>query len=107
MGLLFPYIPTIQTSHVWRHNNVINADFAQVADWQWNIDQNWIFRQKSSKYLNFTGVLFTKDGNDVSNIYCEIQDHTKKMFFEIVIFNIAGLHPSPRFLILTAYPTPG
>ena len=26
-------------------------------------------------------------------LYCEIHDHTKKMFFKIVIFNIVGLHP--------------
>ena len=36
-----------------------------------------------------------KKGNNVSNIYCKIQDHIKKIFLKIVIFNIAGLHQSP------------
>ena len=27
---------------------VIIVDFAQIADLQWNIGQNWMFRQKSS-----------------------------------------------------------
>ena len=53
--LLFPYISQkVQTLHVWRYSDVITADFAQTADLQWNMSQNWIFRQKSSKYRNFT-----------------------------------------------------
>ena len=47
-----------------------------------------------------------KEGNDVSNIYCKIQDHTMKIFFKIVISNIARIH-QPLTLTLTAYPTPG
>ena len=35
--------------------DVTIVDFAQIADLQWNIGQNWIFCQKSSKYQNFTG----------------------------------------------------
>ena len=47
MGLPFPFIPKkVQTSRVWRHNDVIIADFAQIAALQWKIGQNWIFRQK-------------------------------------------------------------
>ena len=38
----------VQTYHVQSHNDVIIVDFAQIADLQWNIDQNWIFRQKVS-----------------------------------------------------------
>ena len=51
------------------------------------------------------GFLLIKEGSDVSNIYCKIQDHTMKIFFKIVISNIAGLHHHP--LTLTAYPPPG
>ena len=70
------------------------VDFAQIADLQWNIGPNFIFRPKSSQYRNFMGFLHLKEENDVSNTYCKIQDHTKKTIFKIVIFNIAGLHPS-------------
>ena len=56
MGLLFPYIPKkVQTSHVWRHSDVIIAEC--FPNWRFSvkIGQNWIFRQNSSKYRNFTG----------------------------------------------------
>ena len=39
-----------------------------------------------------SGFLLIKDGKDVSNIYCKIQDHTKKIVLKIVIFNISWLH---------------
>ena len=41
--------------------------------------------------------LLIKEGNDVSKIYCKIQDHaiTVKIFFKIVISNIDRLHPPP------------
>ena len=96
MSLCFSYIPkNVQISRVGRHNDIIIAEFAQFCNFQWHIGQNWIFCQKSSKYRNFFGFLLIKEGNDVSNIYCKIQDHTIKIFFKIVIFNIAGLHPTP------------
>ena len=44
------------------------AGFAQIADLQWNIGQNWISRLKSSKYENFTGLFACKILNDVSNM---------------------------------------
>ena len=70
MGLFFPYIPKekVQTSHVWHPNDVIIVDFVQTTDWQWNIGRNWVFRQKSSKDRNFTGLLLVKEENEVSNI---------------------------------------
>ena len=34
-----------------------------------------------------------------------IPDQTMRIFFKIVIYNIARLHPSPHPLTLTAYPT--
>ena len=43
MGLLFPYIPKKYKHPVY---DVITTTLAQIADFQWNIDQNWIFRQK-------------------------------------------------------------
>ena len=65
--------------------DVIIVDFAQIADIQWNIGQNWVFCQRF-KDRNFNGFFLTKEENDVSNIkvYCKIQDHTKKIFFKIV-----------------------
>ena len=52
------------------------------------------------------GFLLIKEGNDVSNIYCKIQDHTVKIFFKIVISNIARLHqpPSPSDFDCLPYP---
>ena len=52
------------------------------------------------------GLLLIIKETDVSNIYCKIQDHTIKIFFKIVIFDIVGLHPPLHPLTLTAYPTP-
>ena len=50
MGLFFSYIPKkVQTYNVWRHNDVIIVDFAQIADLQWGIGQNLIFRKKKIK----------------------------------------------------------
>ena len=48
------------TNILWFHNDVIIADFAKIGDLQWNIVQNRIFRQKGSKYRNFTGVFAYK-----------------------------------------------
>ena len=45
MGLLFEYIPKEYKHPLY---DVIIADFAQFADYQWNIGQTWIFRQNSS-----------------------------------------------------------
>ena len=87
----------VQTYHVWRHNDIIIVDFAQIADLQWNIGHKWIFRQKSSKYRNFTGFI-----NDVSNIHFKIQDNTVKIFFKKEIS--VGSTNSPHPLTLTAYP---
>ena len=97
VGFLFLTIPKkYKIFRVWRHNDVTIADFAQFGDFQWNKNQNWIFRRKYSKYQNFTGFFFGyKEGNDVSNIYCRIQDHTMKIFVKILISNIAGLHQTP------------
>ena len=51
MGLLFPHIPKKEMSRVWRHNDVIIADFAQFGDFQWNKGRNWFFfLPTSSKY---------------------------------------------------------
>ena len=38
------------------------------------------------------GFLLIKEGNDVSNVYCKIQDHNMKVCFKILIPNIAELH---------------
>ena len=88
MGLFFPNIPNkVQTTYVWRHNDVIIVDFAQTTDLQWNIGRNWVFRQKNVPKIGISpGFLLIKEENEVSNIYayCNIQDHTKKMFFLIV-----------------------
>ena len=74
MGLLFPYIPQkVIITHVWHHNDVIIDDFAQFGDFQWNIGQSLIFCQKS--------FLLVKERNDVSNIYCKIQDHKLGGYF--------------------------
>ena len=81
---------------------------SQTADLQWKYSPKIeFFRQNSSKYRNFTRFLLIKEGNDVSKIYCKIQDHTVKIYFKIVISNIAGLHQPPHPLTLTAHPTPG
>ena len=60
------------------HTDIIIVNFAQIADLQWSLGQNWFFRQKSSKYRDFNGFLLIKAENAVSNIYCKIQDHTVK-----------------------------
>ena len=86
----------------------IIADFPQIVNLQWNIGQIEFLAKIFSKFQNFTGLLLIKEGNDISNIYCKIQDHNIKIFVKIMIPNIAWLHPPPRPLILTvAYPTPG
>ena len=77
MGLFFPAINKLQTSQVWHHSDVsdvIIANFAQIADSQWNTGKNWIFGISP-------GVLLIKEGNDVSNIYVKIQNHAKKIIF--------------------------
>ena len=100
MGLFISYIPKSTNIHVWRHNDVIIADFAQIADLQWNrtYRPKMIFSpQKSSKYMCIgisPGFLLSKEGN-VSNIYCKIQDHNMTVCFKILIPNIAELHPPP------------
>ena len=76
MGLLFPHI-------------------SKIADLQWNIVQNWIIRQKIIISRISPDFLLIKEGNDVSNIYYKIQDHTKKIFLKIVICNIAVLPQPP------------
>ena len=38
-------------------SDVIIMAELKIADFEWNIDQNWQFRLKSSKYRKFTGVL--------------------------------------------------
>ena len=42
------------------------------------------------------GFWLIKEGNDVSNIYYKIQDHTCTQFFKILILNIGGcINPLP------------
>ena len=58
MGLLFPYIPKkVQTSHVWRHSDVIMHDrhrnFGNFWKYRWKQMKIDFFRHKSYKYRNF------------------------------------------------------
>ena len=85
----------------WRHN----CRFCPIWRFQCNICQNWIFCQKVLNIGSSPVFLLIKEGIDIFNIYCNIQDHTMEIFFKLVISNIAGLHPHP--LTLTAYLTPG
>ena len=51
--------------------------------------------------------LLIKEGNGIPNIYCKLQDHTKKIFLKIVILLLPGYINPPRPLTLTACPPPG
>ena len=104
MGLFLSYIPNqVQTSRVWRHKNDIFVDFAQIADFQWNMGQTWIFRQKVLNVRISPGFLLVKEENGISNIYCKIQNNkyedTMKIFFKIGLI-IADLHPPLTLTLL-------
>ena len=102
---LSTYTKEVQTSHVWCHNDVIIADYAENADSQWSIDQNLNFRQKVTNIKISPVVLLIKERNVVFYIYCKIIDHTIKIYFQIVISNIAGLHqPPPSYFDGLHYP---
>ena len=103
MGLFFPYIPKKYKYPVY---DVIIADFAQLLQYLVKYRPKLtISPQKSSKYSPV--VLFAREANDVSKIYCQIQEQTMKIYFKIEICNIARLHQPPDPLTLTAYPTSG
>ena len=65
MGLVFPCIPKKYKHSMY---DVTIVDFAQIADLQWNIDQNWIFAKKVPNIGISSGFVLTKEGNDDSNI---------------------------------------
>ena len=52
--------------------DVIIFDFAQIADLQWNIFQNWLFSQKVLNIGISKEFLLIKEENDVFYIYCQI-----------------------------------
>ena len=41
LSFFHTYRKKVQTFHVWRQNDVIIVDFAQIADLQWNIGENF------------------------------------------------------------------
>ena len=91
-------IPILKAS-LWH----LMADFAQFADFQWSIGQNWFFFfcQKVF-YQNFTGFLLLIEGNDVFKYtLSDSRPYTTKFFLKTVIFNIARLHPPVTLWLLT------
>ena len=89
-GLFFPYIYQESTNiPCMTSQSRHNCRFCPICP---------KYRSKSNfcqKVLNIKispECLLIKEGNDVSNIYCKIQDHTKKIFLKILIFIIARLH---------------
>ena len=86
----------------WRQN----CRFCPIWGFPVKYRPKLIFSQKSSNIEISPGFLFIKEGNDVSNIYCKIQDHTMKAIFKVVISNIAGLYQPPLTLCLWRFTLP-
>ena len=107
MGLFFPYIHFhTESTNIrcmksqWRRNCSFCPIWRIISEMKAKIE---FFAKKVLNIrisLCFFLFLLIKEGNDVSNIYCKIQDHTMKTFFKIVISNIAGLHQPPLTLWL-------
>ena len=58
---------------------IIIIDFTLSADLHWNIGKKLNF---SSQKVPHIRISLIKEGTDVSDIYCKIQDHTVKIFFQ-------------------------
>ena len=72
------YTKKVQTSNVWRQNGVIMIDFTK----KWPIYSEYrpklnFWPKKVQNIKISPDFLLVKEKNDVCNIYCKIQDHTK------------------------------
>ena len=107
MGLLVAYIPkstnilcmTLQ----WHHN----CRFCPNCWFSVKYSQKWIFLQKVQNIWILPDFLLMKEGNDHSNIYCKIQDHTMKIFSQNSDFWYCQVAPTPLTLWLWWLTTPG
>ena len=96
MGLLFPYIPKKYKHTMYDVTITSLLSILPKLPIYSEIQAKIEFLAKKVSNIGVSpGFLPIKEVNDVSNIYCKIQDHTMKIFFKIVLSNIAGLHHPP------------
>ena len=77
----------------WRHNCRFCKELPIYSEIYTRIE---FFTKKVLKIGTSPSFLLIKEGNDVSNIYCKIQAHTKKISFKIVIFIIGANSPHDK-----------
>ena len=98
-GPPFPLIPKLKkkSANVWRHNDVIKHGWPRNADFQGNIGQNWIFRQKIPNIGISPGFLLITEG--VVFLICSVSFRTIpwRFFFSKWRLKIfwGGNHPLP------------